>query len=112
VKTKEEVDRELEALYAKAQDELSHVKDDKTFSGGKGRHRDVMVHIAVTIMPDVEGNHVMGEKEREIGQFAARIPARWFKRGLTQTQARQMFQELTFKAFERMKLYGLTRAGE
>lgn len=107
--SKRDHNKELEALYDKAKDELTHLKKENTFKGPKTRARDVMVHIAVTIMNEYDGRQVAGERENEIGQFAVRIPAVWIQKGLTAAQCQKMFEELTYRAYERMRVSGLTR---
>ena len=101
-------DQELDELFKKAQDEQSHLKTENTFHT-KRRERDVMVHIAVTVLNEQDGRIVAGEKEHELGQFAVRIPSKWFQRGLTGAQAKKMFEQLSARAYERMRVSGLTR---
>lgn len=103
---------ELESLYIKGQDELRHLKVENSLRKPSTTARDVMVHIAVTVMGEVDGRHVMGEKDNEIGQFAVRIPHKWIQKGLTMEQLRVVMESLTLRAVDRMRVSGLTRAGE
>lgn len=107
-----DVNKELEALYAKGQDELTHLKRENSMRKPRTKARDLMVHIAVTVMGEVDGRHVYGEKDNEIGQFAVRIPHKWVEKGLSMAQLKMVFEQLSFRAVERMRVSGLTRAGE
>lgn len=102
-------DKELDELFAKGQDETRRVLKDNVLRKPKGKARDVMIHVAVTIMGEQHGHRVMGEKDNEICQFAVRIDSQWLERGLTIDQVKKSFEALSFRALERMRVSGLTR---
>lgn len=69
--------------------------------------RDVMVHVAVTIMDRRGQIKVIGEKENEICQFAAELDYKWVP--LNAKQAKSMFEKLSRAAFDKMVAHGLIR---
>jgi ribosomal protein L6P/L9E len=71
----------------------------------RDKKRDVMVHVAVTIMPRHKNIKVIGEDENEIGQWAADIPAP--KTPMTKAQFAAMMNELAASAYLRMRSFGL-----
>ena len=73
----------------------------------KGSSRDLMVHIAATIMPTKKGVLVVGEKCNEIGQFAVEVEATNVP--MNEKQAKAMLEALSYKCFERMRAAGLIR---
>lgn len=106
-KEKRDYNSELLKLFEKATNEQRHLSAEDSFRKVTGKKRDVMIHIAVTIMPEVNEKRVIGEKENEICQFAVRVPApKWpIKRSWCKT----MMQELTLHAYRRMMAAGLVR---
>lgn len=70
--------KELEALLKKGADEQAALDRDNSFHFAKTGKRDVVVHLAVTILPRVNGRQVIGDREREMGQWCFEIQAKHF----------------------------------
>ena len=72
---KDEAEIVKDKLIKKFLSESQHLQKDNSFYSVKGKKRDIIVHMAVTLLPEVEGRQVIGEVEREIGQWAFRMLA-------------------------------------
>ena len=62
-----------EELLAKFLKESAHIDKENTFHVSRTGKRDLVVHLAVTILPQVDGHIVAGEQEREMGQWCFRL---------------------------------------
>lgn len=69
--------------------------------------RDIMVHVAVTQIDRYKGVKVLGEEDKELGQWAVEIPANHVP--MTRAQAKAMFEKLTLHAYKRMMACNLIR---
>lgn len=52
-----------------------HEKEN-SFNIARSSKRDVVVHLAVTVLPSVDGHTVIGEQEREYNQWCFKISAK------------------------------------
>lgn len=73
------------------------------------KKRDIQIHAAVTIMPNVNNVQLIGSKENEIAQFAVQIDARNVP--LTHTELKVAFDGLYYHCLEKMRRHGLLKAG-
>lgn len=73
---KEEAKRVNQELLAKFLTESRHLEKEGSFHVSRTGRRDIVVHLAVTILPRVDGNTVVGENSREMGQWCFELPAR------------------------------------
>ena len=53
----------------------AHEKDESMHVARTGK-RDVVVHLAVTVLPSVDGHNIIGQREQEYGQWCFRLNAR------------------------------------
>jgi len=74
---------------------------------GKSKNRNLQVHTAVTIMPNINSLIVGGEKDREIGQWAVEIGASAMP--VQEYVIDKCFEEMKFLAKQRMREYGLLK---
>ena len=72
---KDQAKKVNEELLQKFLAESDKLNKDNSFSNVKTQRRDIVVHLAVTILPRVDGHDVIGEKEREMGQWCFQLPA-------------------------------------
>jgi hypothetical protein len=84
----------------------AHEKEN-SFHVSKTGRRDIVVHLAVTILPRVNGHTVIGEQEKEFGQWcfvleAKRLPA-------TPGVIRKALAELCHKGWETFLKMGIVR---
>lgn len=70
--------------------------------------RDVMFHAAVTIVPRKNGIAIVGEKDREVCQFACDILSR--KLPLKESHARRAFDEMKEMCIQRLREAGLIQS--
>lgn len=68
--------RITEELMGKLVTEQRQHEKENSFHIARGRKRDIHVNILVTIMPSVNGNTVIGEKEVPLEQIAFKLDAR------------------------------------
>ena len=64
-----------EELLKKFKDESQRFNKDETLHHAKTGRRDIIVHAAVTILAQVDGHPVMGEVDKEYGQWCFRMNA-------------------------------------
>lgn len=76
----------------------------------RSKKRDVQIHSAVTIMPNVNSVGMIGEKDTEIAQFAVQLDAKLAP--FTRVQVEAAFRGLHERCLERMRAAGLLRGGE
>lgn len=63
-------------LTAKLMNESQRFEKDNSMHFARTGKRDVVVHIAVTILPQVDGVNIVGEREKEVGQWCFRLNSR------------------------------------
>jgi hypothetical protein len=63
-------------LLTKLVNEQRQAEIENSFRNVKGMKRDIVVHLAVTVLPRVDGHTVIGEQEREYGQWCFVLPAK------------------------------------
>lgn len=80
----------------------------ETMRKGRGSRRDVMFHVAVTIMPTQDKIAILGEQENEITQLAVDIP--FNKTPMTEVQFRAAMFALCEKALQKSRAAGLIRS--
>lgn len=73
----------------------------------KSSSRDVQIHAAVTIMPNVNNVPMIGEKDLEIGQFVVQLDSRFSP--FRESAVRQAFISLGVQCMDRMRKAGLLR---
>jgi hypothetical protein len=73
----------------------------------KAARRDVMLHAACTIMSTSGGVEVIGEKEKEICQFAVHIPSHLVPK--PESHIRRAFAEMCEMTLAKMRAAGLVR---
>lgn len=98
----------LGELLGKAQLEQAKLNEFESIKRPSSRRRDVMVHVAVTILNRQNGVTVVGEKPNEICQYAVEIPATQFP--IKMSWAKKTFEALTLHAYKKMLAFGLVRA--
>jgi hypothetical protein len=69
--------------------------------------KDVMFHAAVTVVPRTNGVALIGDKDIELCQFAAEIPAK--RMPLKESHARRAFDEMAEACIKRMRKAGMIR---
>lgn len=74
------------------------------------KKKDVQIHCALTIMPNVNSVSIIGEKETEIAQFAVQLDAKFAP--FTRVQFETAFRGLKERVLERARAAGLLRGGE
>ena len=71
-----EAKRLTEELIGKLVGEQRQHEKENSFHLARGKKRDIHVNILVTIMPEVNGRTVIGEKEVPLEQIAFKLPAK------------------------------------
>lgn len=72
----EEVKKVNAELLSKFVRESAHVDKENSFHVSRTGKRDIVVHMAITILPQVDGRTVVNEVEKEMCQYCFVIPAR------------------------------------
>jgi hypothetical protein len=85
-------------------EQRAHEKDESFHVSRTGK-RDVAVHMAVTILPRVNGKTVIGEAEREYNQWCFVIPAQ--KLPMHPSTCNQAFRELVRFAVQALMSLGM-----
>lgn len=97
---------ELMKLLEKAETEQNKLESEDSFHFAKSRRRDIVVHCVVTILPRVNGKHVIGEKQIELEQLCFEVPARALP--AKQSLWRKAYAELMTLSFQQiMKIGGV-----
>jgi hypothetical protein len=100
---------ELAKLFEKAITENRKWEQDNSYHFAKTGKRDVVVHMAVTVLPRVDGHTIFGEKERELVQFCFEIPARAFPARVS--MLKKAFSELMTRGYQTLMKIGAVREG-
>ena len=100
-----EAERIKSELLHKFLTESRAAERDNSFHVSRTGKRDIVVHLAVTILPDVDGHRVIGEKEREVNQFCFRIPAS--RLPMSNAHAIRAFSELAMCGKKEMMKIGV-----
>ena len=67
--------RLLKDLTNKLMTEQRAAERDNSMHASRTGRRDIVVHLAVTILPRVDGHGIIGEQEKEFGQWCFELPA-------------------------------------
>lgn len=73
---KKQLQEEVLKLFAKAEVEQRALDKENSFHLAKTGKRDIIVHLQVTVLPEVNERVVVGERMKECEQLCFRIPAR------------------------------------
>ena len=73
---KTEADRIANELLRKLATEQRALEKDQSMHLARTGRRDVVVHLAVTVLPRVDGVNIVGEVEKEYNQWVIEFPAR------------------------------------
>lgn len=71
-----EADRIVKELTQKLVTEQRLHEKDQSMHFAKTGKRDIVVHMALTVLPEVNGHPIFGEKEKEYQQWCFRLNAR------------------------------------
>lgn len=105
----ENYNRELLKLFEKAQTENQHLEKENSFHTAKNGRRDLAVHLAVTVLPRVNGRTVVGEKDLELNQYCFEIPAG--KQPFPLSNLKRAFWELCSHGYKEVMKAGGAREG-
>lgn len=68
--------KEANALLDKLMNEKRLHEKDSSFHISRTGRRDVVVHLAVTVLGQVDGKRIIGEQDKEYNQYCFVFPAR------------------------------------
>ena len=94
-------------LMAKLRHEQRLHEKQESFHVVRSGTRDVVVHLAVTILPRVNGHAVVGEREREFNQWCFELPARSLP--VSNATAIKAFSELCHVGKQALMSLGLVK---
>jgi hypothetical protein len=105
IKDKDQADRILDGLMQKARTEQRAVDRENTMHVARTGKRDIIVHLAVTVLPQINGINIAGEREKEFGQWCFRLNARMLpaRKGM----AHKAFAELAHVGMQALMKMGL-----
>ena len=84
-----------------------HEKDQTMHMARTGR-RDIVVHLAVTVLPRVNGITIAGEVEKEYNQWVIEFPARVLP--IRQTKLHRAFANLAHTGMQALMKLGMVNA--
>jgi len=105
---KTQADRVAKELLRKLAVETRLHEKDQTMHMARTGRRDIVVHLAVTVLPRVNGITIAGEVEKEYNQWVIEFPARVLP--IRQTKLHRAFANLAHTGMQALMKLGMVNA--